>query len=296
MENQLNKKEVIKIGQIVKIARAFISHLLISRPKVYWWSVVDRQGFDKENFGDILTPYIVEKLTGKKPVLFYPDSKFASYFKHCLMVGSIISHSKTNSTVWGSGIIRKDEKIEGGKFIAVRGPRTAQRLRELGFPAPDVYGDPAILLPVLYKPVIHKKYKFGLIAHYIDSDKLTEEIKACPDVHFINLLTHNIETVVNDILCCEKIVSTSLHGLIVAHSYGIPATWWKYSNKLSGDDIKFYDYFESVNLHDQYSNEGKTLQEVIDSNNYSLPERDQLAGMQRQLLRTFPYKKNLFNT
>ena len=51
--------------------------------------------------------------------------------------------------------------------------------------------------------------------------------------------------IINEILSCERIVSSSLHGLITAQSYDIPCFWFK-QNYIPGDDIKFYDYFESV--------------------------------------------------
>jgi hypothetical protein len=41
--------------------------------------------------------------------------------------------------------------------------------------------------------------------------------------------------------------SSSSHGIIV-HAYGIPAVWQKFSNKVFGDDIKYQDYMESVEV------------------------------------------------
>ena len=58
--------------------------------------------------------------------------------------------------------------------------------------------------------------------------------------------TNKIENFINQVLECEKIVSTSLHGIICAHAYNIPACWMKIGNRLIGDDVKFFDYFESV--------------------------------------------------
>ena len=43
------------------------------------------------------------------------------------------------------------------------------------------------------------------------------------------------------------IFSTSLHGLIISHAYGIPAIWIKAGN-IGTDGFKFKDYFSSVNI------------------------------------------------
>lgn len=274
----------------VRIARSFLTLLLSNRPKVFWWSVVDRFGFEKENFGDIVTPYLVEKMTGRKPVLFSPRSQFAKYFRHAVMTGSIISQSRKNSLVWGSGIIKSNESIEGGVFLAVRGPRTAQRLRELGFNPPEVYGDPGILLPRYYCPKPAVKYKVGVISHYVDFQDVRREAEKHQDVLHIDLLTNDIEPVIDQILQCEKIVSTSLHGIIVSHAYGVPALWWKYSDSLSGDDVKFYDYFESVNLTNISKHDGMSLQAVIENGTFDCPDPGRIAEMQAALLRCFPYK------
>ncbi len=259
------------------------------RPLVYWWSMRQRQGSELENFGDILTPYIVEKLTGLEPILFNPKIRFANLFSHALMVGSILSQSRSNSVVWGSGIIRRDEEVAGGKFLAVRGPLTAKRLKELGFDAPDVFGDPGLLLPLLYAPKVEKKYYFGVISHYVDFDQVEREAATIPEVSHIGLLTNSVEPVIDRIAQCERIISTSLHGVITAHSYGIPALWWRCSDRLSGDDVKFEDYFLSVGLTGIKPETG-SLRSVIDNGSFTVPDPQTLAQIQQGLMRTFPFK------
>lgn len=252
----------------------------------------NEKNLNYENFGDFLTPYIVEKLTGKKPILFSTKSKFSFFFKHSLMIGSIISRSQKKTLVWGSGIIKKDEIINGGKFLAVRGPKTAQRIKDLGLVTTEIYGDPALLLPILYNPKRDKKYAIGIIPHFFHYEELASiYAKNDKTVLFINLLTNNVEDVINQILSCEKIISTSLHGLIVAHAYQIPAVWWKYG-KLNGDDIKFHDYLESLDLKINSNFVGLTLDEVVLKDEYYLPNANKLVSIRQNLLKTFPYKLN----
>jgi hypothetical protein len=59
-------------------------------------------------------------------------------------------------------------------------------------------------------------------------------------------LCQTVEKVVADITSCDCIFSSSLHGLIVAHAYGIPAVWIRPGGPIMGDDVKFHDYFASV--------------------------------------------------
>jgi hypothetical protein len=51
--------------------------------------------------------------------------------------------------------------------------------------------------------------------------------------------------VVREIAACAAVLTTSLHGLIVADAYGIPAVWSTLAPDLIGGTFKFHDY-ESV--------------------------------------------------
>jgi len=81
----------------------------------------------------------------------------------------------------------------------------------------------------------------------------------------------------------------------VAHAYGIPAVWVKFSNKLFGDNIKFYDYFASVGI--KYETEFEGSQKKVEDfteifKNHaaiSLPEKEIIAQRQIDLLQTFPF-------
>lgn len=229
------------------------------------------------NFGDELGPYIIEKLSGKniyqipinrssiKLILAYFKGLLMGYFspkifksviktlflngKYIISVGSIIGWGSGKRIVWGSGILFSNEKIDDGKFLAVRGEYTRNRLLELGYTCPPVYGDPALLLPVIFNPNVKKKHKLGLIPHHTQFEHFSK-FEDSHKIKVINLIG-GIEDIIKEILSCDKIISSSLHGVIVAQAYNIPALWYEYPQiKWHGENIKFLDYFSSVGIRE----------------------------------------------
>jgi len=218
--------------------------------RLFWWNEKIIQKKDKENYGDLLGKYLVEKISAKKVVFAWPK-KF-SFFDWLapiyVTVGSILANVNHKCIVWGSGIIDQKAKVKNAVFLAVRGPQTRKYLLGLSYEVPEIYGDPALLLPRYFNPKIEKKYKYGFVPHYNDFKLVHDWFKDNPEVLLIDMMTNDIEAKTIEFLQCEKIVSSSLHGVIVAHAYNIPAVWQKFSNKVFGDDIKYQDYFESVRL------------------------------------------------
>lgn len=208
----------------------------------------------RNNFGDYLGEYIPKKLTNKEIVytpIHSPTKKFVT-------VGSVLNQMigvNQNCIVWGSGIMTKNDTIpKNVELLAVRGPYTQQRLRDIGITPPKVVGDPALILKNIYNPNVEKKYKLGIIPHYVDYEYVKNKVGNNSNIKVIDLITNDIEKTIDDILSCEKTISSSLHGVIVSHAYDIPSLWVKFSNKLfgnseaMGNNIKFRDYFSSVNI------------------------------------------------
>ncbi|WP_130734323.1 polysaccharide pyruvyl transferase family protein [Flavobacterium sp. J27] len=219
--------------------------------RLFWWNEKIIQGKSKENYGDVLGKYLVEKISGKKVVFAWPKKKaIADFFSPIYVtIGSIIHNVNHKCIVWGSGIINCEFKIKKATFLAVRGPQTRKYLLNFGYQVPEVYGDPAILLPLFFNPVVEKKYKIGIVPHYKDYEIVKNWYTNHKDIVVIDMMTNDVEAKTREFLECEKIISSSLHGIIIAHAYEIPAVWQKFSNKVFGDDIKYQDYFESVGLN-----------------------------------------------
>jgi hypothetical protein len=265
--------------------------------RLCWWNERIIQGKSKENYGDVLGRYLVEKISNKKVVFAWPK-KFSIYdwFSPIYVtIGSIIHNINHNCIVWGSGIINQQIVIKKAVFLAVRGPQTRNYLINLGYDVPEIYGDPALLLPRYFKPKVEKKYKYGIVPHYNDYKIVEKWFENRTDVHLIDLMTNDIEAKTMEFLQCEKIISSSLHGIIIAHAYGIPAVWQKFSDKVFGDDIKYQDYFESVQLKYDQPEIRETLYidnelEELFKTHQTLPKENVLEELRNGLMKVCPFK------
>ncbi len=207
------------------------------------------------NVGDEITPYLLSKMLNKRlgispseiPSKPVRDPSKTSNLS-LLSIGSIMRLSSSNTVVWGSGIRNIDQLVnKAAKFCAVRGPLTRRRLLQLGYSCPEVYGDPAVLLPKYYYPKVESRYKLGIIPHLVDYSEIKRQYGNEKDVLIIDLQTADVELIIQQILSCECTASSSLHGLILSVAYGISTKWIKCAGNIMGDDTKFYDYFSSLN-------------------------------------------------
>ncbi len=53
---------------------------------------------------------------------------------------------------------------------------------------------------------------------------------------------------------CDEIISSSLHGIVIAEAYGIPCKWILYGNEIEGGEFKYQDYFLGTNRKIQQQN------------------------------------------
>jgi len=212
-------------------------------PKAYWFGIPGTR--DGTNFGDLLTAPIVRALSGVWPIW----TKQATNF----VVGSVLQRVTRNSVVWGTGLIsHTPPKIPGGvKFAAVRGPLTRQSLLDAGVPpseVPEVYGDPGLLVPQItgITSPEEKTHRLGILPHYTDYAAV-KHLEADPAIKVINIDSGVLE-VTREAVACESILSSSLHGLVLADSYGIPTAWLRVDSgkRVKGAGFKFRDYLAST--------------------------------------------------
>lgn len=195
------------------------------------------------NWGDALSPYLVRLISGKEVV-----HRTGLHHRRFLAIGSILSDANEHAEVWGSGFIRENDRVLGvpRKVHAVRGPLSRDLLLRQGVDCPEVYGDPALLLPRFFNPEVEKRYAVGIIPHYIDKGHpWLSRFVHDPKVRIIDIEA-GTEEFVRDVKSCEVILSSSLHGLICADSYGVRNAWIQLSGDVVGGDFKFRDYWASI--------------------------------------------------
>lgn len=224
--------------QITSSISAALKPLRKQNDRFLFWSV-----YYPFNFGDWLGPYIYKKLANQDAWFKSPSSfELSTVF---MGAGSILSLAKENCIVWGSGIIsRSVEFPKPYQITAVRGPYSHERCTQLGIRCPETYGDPGLVLPLLYQPTVKKKYRLGVIPHFTDFHRITQLFSE-DEVKVIDV-RYPIEEIIDTMLECEMILSSSLHGLILSNAYDIPSAWASFDSKLGGDGIKFKDHYASI--------------------------------------------------
>ncbi len=203
------------------------------------------------NWGDKLNAPLVTMLA-ERPVInsLHPDAAGLTPVHY--VVGSGIRTATAEAVIWGSGFIGGNDALHVPveRILAVRGPLTARRVVEAGGARGLPMGDPALLLPLFYDPDVKPHYDIGLIQHFREIG--TEPLPRLPSGLSVRVIdiTGGVKAVIDAVVSCRRILSSSLHGLIVAHAYGIPATWLKISDRPLGDDFKFRDYWASIGRDD----------------------------------------------
>jgi pyruvyltransferase len=248
------------------------------------------------NWGDAINPALVEFISGEtvqsvdidaRALLPLPRDPRADTLY--AVVGSIVHHADCQTIIWGAGLqsagIGPKQPPKG--VHAVRGPLTAAELRRQGVDCPDVYGDPVLLLPRYYRPEGRKRYRLGIIPHFSDqADTKMARYAASDEVKIIDI-RGGLWSTVNQVCECEHVVSTSLHGLILADAYGIPNAWAKLGDDIPGGTFKFNDYYRAIGVGDSLPT--VSLTETVDELCQKSLKREVALDLDR-LLRACPFR------
>lgn len=240
--------------------------------ELYSW----RRGDGTVNFGDHLADVATGRMLARNGL--HPMEEVATA-RRLFTIGSVLHFAQEGDAVWGSGVNGKIA-AERHNFVqldvrAVRGPRTAAFLRERGIDVPHVYGDPALLLPHLF-PERFAPCPLHEVVFVPNLNDLGRVETTIPTISPLRGWNH----VVTRILEADLVLASSLHGLIVAEAYGIPARYVRLTEEESL--FKYEDYV--LGSGRDGLDFARSIQEALLMGGMPLPRWDP-----QPLLDTFPY-------
>lgn len=205
--------------------------MVSAMPTAYWW-------IGHPNFGDLLTPLLLARFADTL-VRWAPVED-----AQLVCVGSVLDvlPAGWSGIVAGSGKLHEHREIDlsKAKVLALRGPLTAK-----GVPGDFVIGDPALLADEMV--TVDKQYDLGIVPHWSDAELENRQEFKRYNPHIIRPSGDPLE-VIREIGRCRKIVSSSLHGIIVADAFGIPRRTEMAKLFSDGGSFKFRDHSAAVGL------------------------------------------------
>lgn len=217
--------------KLIKLARYLVARCRPSSAPGIFWHI------GTPNFGDDINPDIFGRISGRTVRLQTDRSR-----PHFLGMGSILEKATEDSTVIGAGFLRRPEAPfrVSARYVAVRGRLSRECVRAEG---PVLLGDPMVLLDRVFKFAGRKTCPIGVVPHVSEVSAFR---KICPEGVKVIDPADAPWSVIEEIAACERIMSQSLHGLIVADALEIPNIWLAPSVSMAGGDFKFLDYFSTL--------------------------------------------------
>lgn len=273
-------------------ARKLLSRLRPVSHRVAVWSWNPVGG---TNFGDALSIDVVNRMLARHGLAaqteVFDDRR--RYRRRLLAVGSILHNARPGDTVWGSGINGKNpasmtrQDFRGIDFRACRGPLTRQFVNRNRGHCPAVFGDPAILLPTLFpeeSPAGPDRAGGGggggdiIVIPNIIEEALGLFDELPPGTRKVSP-NQDWRDVLREITGAQVVLSSSLHGLILADVYGVP---FVRIESLIEPSFKYMDYFLATGRSDVQT--ASTVEQALTLSPQT-PYRD---GGAQDLLRSFP--------
>jgi pyruvyltransferase len=190
----------------------------------------------ERNFGDHLSKIIAARVAAEHGLTFDDE---VSAPARMLAIGSILHFARDGDVVWGSGWNGKIafDRLHAANLDirAVRGPKTAAFLKERGFDVPAVFGDPGLLTRRYFgdRFPLRPSREFIVIPNLNDLATTGSLPNVCSPLQGWN-------RVVDAITQARRVVTSSLHGLVIAEAFGVPVRLIRFSG--AEDSFKFDDY------------------------------------------------------
>lgn len=224
------------------------------------------------NFGDLIGPMLVRRIVSDLGL------NEPSEHRRLVAVGSIMKLTQPGDVVWGAGVNGKSLGTGAAPDLdvrAVRGPLTRELLIGAGAAVPEVYGDPALLW-ARYWP---RQYYLGraprtrsltVVPNYNDAGGFRGPAVVSP--------LGAPHEVIREIAISEFVCGSSLHAIVLAESFGIPARLIRSEFEPT---FKYDDYYGGTG-RDSYA-VASTLDEAIKMGGEQPPRFDA-----ESLMRAFP--------
>lgn len=215
--------------------------------RLYYWD-------ERRNFGDLLSPLLLKHFAQLKNVEHASPTE-----ADIVCVGSVLDvlpQKGWRGVVAGSGKLHKETRTDltDAHVMGLRGFLT---LADVTLRPVDrrniVIGDPGLLVTELVNPN-RGRYPLGCVPHVTDTELFPRELARARREHYAEPLLIDPAgdplTIITQIASCQKIISSSLHGVITADAFGIPRRTERFPamfNRYEGGDFKFADYGSSIN-------------------------------------------------
>lgn len=195
------------------------------------------------NFGDLFGRFWLET---EFPYATVENSRVAP---RLLTVGSIAHKIQPGDVIVGSGVRTREscarEVASAGLFFGLRGPLSYEVLSELGCDLTTLQflADPGLLVSKYLTGPVGETDGVLVIPHYADWVRVRKQNRGR-----FALLSPDAEplAIAARIRKADVVVSSSLHGLIFAHSLGVP--WVRLRGNTREPEFKFLDFYLSVGL------------------------------------------------
>jgi pyruvyltransferase len=229
------------------------------------------------NFGDHLSRIVVVKILADNGHVLEEETTSQ---KRLLSLGSILHFANSNDTIWGTGVNGKmpldHYKFQQLDVRAVRGPLTRNFLLERGISTPEIYGDPAMLLPHIFPG----RFERNSCKKYVTVPNL-HDLNIAKEKRWQNLISplNSWNNCIKRILEAELVIASSLHGLIIAETYGLPARYVRLTE--TENLVKYNDYMMGTGRNKiEFA---KSIEEALEMGGMKPPVFDP-----KKLLNAFP--------
>lgn len=171
----------------------------------------------RKHAGETLGPRLVERIL-KREGLDIRGMRGRLYTR-----GSVMHFADSDAVIWGSGIdatVGSDRhRFAALDLRAVRGPLTAERLGAIQLSPPAVYGDPGLLTSIFWPgySVTRTASVYIPSADEPVSSRVRRQFRVLPSRLSLGRLIDEVQS-------AARVVTTSLHGLVIAESYGVPVS------------------------------------------------------------------------